>query len=158
MAEVFFELVRSACFWADLREFGFYLDVSNLHRLRELMEHVIPALLHVRIAQELLFENAHQPIKNAVVSGNPIRRERAGFKNASRCGVLLNPRVLNVSSWGPCVSPARKASIWWRVPGRMVVLGRDVAPVSGAGGRTPFGFGALCWSRQVARTRDEMWE
>lgn len=70
MAESFFELMRKECLRSDLREFGFYLEVPNLHRLRELMDHVIPALLHVESAQEVLFENAHQPLKNSVVNGN----------------------------------------------------------------------------------------
>lgn len=69
MAESFFELVRKAFLRADLQEFVF-LDVPNLHCLRELMDHVIPALLHVQNAEEVLFENAHQPLKNAVVRGN----------------------------------------------------------------------------------------
>lgn len=70
MAELFFDGVRVACLREDMSKFGFYLDVPNLHRLRELVDHVIPALLHVRHAQELLFENAHQTLKRAVVSGN----------------------------------------------------------------------------------------
>lgn len=70
LAERFFSGVRAACMREDMAKFGFYLDVPNLHRLRELVDHVIPALLHVRHAQELLFENAHQTLKRAVVSGN----------------------------------------------------------------------------------------
>lgn len=69
-AEVFFGLVQEACLRADLKAFGMHLDVPNLHRLRELVDHVIPALLHVRHAQELLFENAHQQLKRGVVTGN----------------------------------------------------------------------------------------
>lgn len=69
-AEGFFRLLQEACLRVDLKAFGRHLDVSNLHRLRELVDHVIPALLHVRHAQELLFENAHQPLKRAVVTGN----------------------------------------------------------------------------------------
>lgn len=69
-AEVFFDLVQAACLRADLRAFGMRLDVPNLHRLRELVDHVIPALLHVRHAQELLFENAHQPLKRGMITGN----------------------------------------------------------------------------------------
>lgn len=70
LAEVFFSGVQAACLRDDMSSFGFYLDVPNLHRLRELIDHVIPALLHIRHAQELLFENAHQLLKRAVVSGN----------------------------------------------------------------------------------------
>lgn len=69
-AERFFSLVQDACLRTDFKSFGLWLDVPNLHRLRELVDHVIPALLHVRHAQELLFENAHQPLKRAVLSGN----------------------------------------------------------------------------------------
>lgn len=69
-AEVFFGFVQEACLRADLKAFGMHLDVPNLHRLRELVDHVIPALLHVRHAQELLFENAHQQLKRGVVTGN----------------------------------------------------------------------------------------
>lgn len=70
LAEEFFSYVRAACLRDDMSAFGFTLDVPNLRRLRELVDHVIPALLHVRHAQELLFESAHQPLKRAVVSGN----------------------------------------------------------------------------------------
>lgn len=69
-AKLFFGLVQEACLRVDLKAFGMHLDVPNLHRLRELVDHVIPALLHVRHAQELLFENAHQPLKRGVVTGN----------------------------------------------------------------------------------------
>lgn len=77
LAEDFFSHVRAACLRDDMAAFGFSLDVPNLHRRRELVDHVIPALLHVRHAQELLFENAHQQLKRAVVSGN-------GHDDASR--------------------------------------------------------------------------
>lgn len=70
MAESFFELVRGACLRADLSVFGLYLDVPNHHRLRELVDHVTPALLHVRQAQEQIFETSHQPLKCAVLTGN----------------------------------------------------------------------------------------
>lgn len=70
LAESFLDLVRAACLRADLAAFGFYLDVPNLHRVRELFDHVVPALLHVRHVQELLFEDAHQPLKRSVVTGN----------------------------------------------------------------------------------------
>lgn len=72
-AEVLFELVQKACLRADLKAFGMHLDVPNLHRLRELVHHVIPALLRVRHAQELLFENAHQPRKRSIIIGNGTR-------------------------------------------------------------------------------------
>lgn len=73
MAEAVFSLVRAECVRRDLAIFRYYLDVPDLHRLRELVDHVIPALLHVRHhvydAQEHLFENAHKPLKSAAVSG-----------------------------------------------------------------------------------------
>lgn len=69
-ANEFFALVRQACLRVDMAAFGKLLDVPNLHRLRELLDHVLPALLHIRHAQELLFENAHQQLKRAVVTGN----------------------------------------------------------------------------------------
>jgi len=69
-AEVFLSLVRASCLRPDMANFGLYLDVPNIHRLQELVKYVIPALLDVRHAQELLFENAHQPLKKALVTGN----------------------------------------------------------------------------------------
>ena len=70
LADVFFERVDSACRCTDTEAFGFRLDVPNLHRLRELVEFVLPFVGHVRHLQELLFENAHQPLKRAVVTGS----------------------------------------------------------------------------------------
>lgn len=77
LAEKFFTQVNAACLRPELAVFGTYLDVPNTHRLRELVEHVVPALLHVRQAQELLFENSHQLLKRALVSGD-------GHDDASR--------------------------------------------------------------------------
>lgn len=72
MAGKCFTLAQAACVRSDpaVRAFGMLLDTPNLQRLRELADHVIPALLHGRHAQELLFENANQPLKRAVLSGN----------------------------------------------------------------------------------------
>lgn len=69
-AEAFFHVVRTACLRADMEIFGALLDMPILQRLRELVEHLIPALLHMRHAQELLIENANQQLKRVVVSGN----------------------------------------------------------------------------------------
>lgn len=71
-AERFFELVCAACLREDaaVRAFGMMLDTPNLHRLRELVDHVLPAPRHLRHSQELLLEIAHQPLKRAVLSGN----------------------------------------------------------------------------------------
>ena len=46
------------------------LDKPNLHRLLELYNHTIPAFGHVRHFMELVFENAHQPLKRCIVRGN----------------------------------------------------------------------------------------
>lgn len=54
-AEKFFTQVNAACLRHELAAFGTYRDVPNTHRLRELVDHVIPALFHVRHAQKLLF-------------------------------------------------------------------------------------------------------
>lgn len=70
LGEVFFALVRKACLRSDTAALGRCVDKPNLHRLREVLDHVVPALQHVRHAQELLFENAHQPVKRAITSGN----------------------------------------------------------------------------------------
>lgn len=70
LGDVFFALVRKACLRSDSAALGRCVDKPNLHRLREVLDHVVPALQHVRHAQELLFENAHQPVKRAITSGN----------------------------------------------------------------------------------------
>lgn len=117
-AEVFFELVQEACLRADLKAFGMRLDVPNLHRLRELVDHVIPALLHVRHAQELLFENAHQPLKRSVVTGNgheDSTRALTRYRQAELSArLLLDPAVFSVpDAWAAhsgvraCLSKAR---------------------------------------------------
>lgn len=96
----FFRLVCAACLRGDTAAFGRAVDVPNLHRLRELLDHAVPALRHVRHAQELLFENAHQPLKRAIVTGNG--RDDAGralerFRQcelASR--ILLEPAFFGI--------------------------------------------------------------
>lgn len=70
LGDEFFRLVCAACLRADTAALGRAVDKPNLHRLRELLDHVVPALRHVRHAQELLFENAHQPVKRAITTGN----------------------------------------------------------------------------------------
>lgn len=99
-AEVFFDLVQEACLRVDLKAFGMHLDVPNLHRLRELVDHVIPALLHVRHAQELLFENAHQPLKRGVVTGNgqaDATRALTRYRQAELAARLrLDPNVFSL--------------------------------------------------------------
>lgn len=59
-AERFFSYFHAACLYeaAAVKAFGMMLDTRNLHRVRELVDHVIPALLHIRHAQKELFENA----------------------------------------------------------------------------------------------------
>lgn len=70
LAESFFRPVRAACMQESIAPLGFYQDLPNLHRHRQLVEYVIPALLHVRHVLELSFEKAHQQLKRAVVTGN----------------------------------------------------------------------------------------
>lgn len=117
-AEALFGLVQQACLRADLRAFGMRLDVPNLHRLRELVDHVIPALLHVRHAQELLFENAHQPLKRGAVTGNgreDATRALTRYRQAELAArLLLDARVFSVPhEWAlhagvrACLSQAR---------------------------------------------------
>lgn len=126
-AEVFFVLVQEACLRADLKAFGMRLDVPNLHRLRELVDHVIPALLHVHHTQELLFENAHQPLKRGVVTGNgheDSTRALSRYRQAELAARLrLEPSVFLVpDDWTlhagvrACLSRAR--SLWSEDGGR----------------------------------------
>lgn len=49
------------------------LDKPNLQRLLELYKHTIPAFGHVRHFMELVFENAHQPLKRCILRGNQQR-------------------------------------------------------------------------------------
>lgn len=115
-AEEFFSLVRSACLRADMAGFGAMLDAPNLHRLRELMDHVIPALLHVRHAQELLFENAHQQLKRAVVSSN-------GHEDAARA--LSRYLLAEVASrMKACPSVFALPDDWLEHPGVRACLSR----------------------------------
>ena len=46
------------------------LDKPNLHRLLELYKHSIPAMGHARHFSELVFECAHQPLKQAIANSN----------------------------------------------------------------------------------------
>lgn len=55
LAESFFRLVRSACMRERIAAFCFYVDLPNLRRHKELVEYVIPDLLHDRHVQELSF-------------------------------------------------------------------------------------------------------
>ena len=47
-----------------------HLDKPNVHRLLELYVHTIPAFGHVRHVQELIFESAHQPLKQGLRRSN----------------------------------------------------------------------------------------
>lgn len=85
LGEVFFALVRSACLRSDTAALGRCVDKPNLHRLREVLDHVVPALQHVRHAQELLFENAHQPVKRAITSGNGWDDAGRAMERARQC-------------------------------------------------------------------------
>lgn len=66
----FFKPVCSTCLRGDTAALGRSVDKPNLHRLRELLDHAVPALQYIRHAQELLFENAHEPVKRAITTGN----------------------------------------------------------------------------------------
>lgn len=130
-AEEFFSLVHAACLREDaaVKAFGMMLDTPNLHRLRELVDHVIPALLHIRHAQELLFENAHQPLKRAVLSGNgraDARRAMARYVHDELAARLrldftffqVPPAWIGHAGVSSCLSHARplwsKAGAVWR--------------------------------------------
>ena len=95
LGDHFFSLVVAACLRGDTAAFGRRVDVPNLHRLGDLLDHVIPLLLHIRHVQELLFENAHHPIKRAIGTGNGRNEAERGLerirqgKLASR--ILLEP-------------------------------------------------------------------
>lgn len=45
-------------------------DKPNLHRMIELCEIAVPALLHCRELMELVFESAHQPLKKFIARIN----------------------------------------------------------------------------------------
>lgn len=70
LGEQLFRLVCAACLRSDTAALGRAVDKPNLHRLREVRDHVILALQHIRHAQELLFENAYQPVKRTITTGN----------------------------------------------------------------------------------------
>ena len=99
LGDHFFSLVVAACLRGDTAAFGRSVDVPNLHRLRELLEHVIPLLLHVRHVQELLFENAHQPIKRAIVTGNGRNEAERGLERI-RQGELASRILLERLHFG----------------------------------------------------------
>lgn len=155
-AEVFFEPVQEACLRADLKAFGMRLDVPNLHRLRELVDHVIPALLHVRHAQELLFENAHQPLKRSVVTGNghdDSMRALTRYRQAELSArLLLDPAVFSVpDAWAShagvraCLSKARR--LWSEDPGQWRCCGGVLDDA-----RLPDAANRLATARRAART------
>lgn len=93
LGDKFFRLVCAACLRGDTAAFGRAVDVPNLHRLREVLDHVIPALHHVRHAQELLFENAHQPLKRAVVTGNGWDDAGRALERARQCELASRLRL-----------------------------------------------------------------
>lgn len=142
LAERFLSLVQDACLRTDFKAFGMWLDVPNLHRLRELVDHVIPALLHVRHAQELLFENAHQPLKRAVLSGNgrgdASRALKRYLQAELSARLLLHPRFFGVpDEWvghagvHACLTRARP--LWSRESGAWKCSGAilDVSTIPG---------------------------
>jgi len=98
----FFRLVCAACLRGDTAAFGHHLDVPNLHRLRELLEFVVPAILHLRHIQELLFENAHQPSKRAVVTGNGHDDAGRAFERTQQAEFIsrlaLQPSFFNIDN------------------------------------------------------------
>jgi len=69
-ADAFISAVVAACLRPDCIFFAGIIDVPNLHRLREVLNFSIPAMLHVRHSQELAFERAHQFIMRAMRRGN----------------------------------------------------------------------------------------
>lgn len=81
----FIPLLCAACLRGDTAAFGRAVNVPNLHRLREPLDHAIPALHHVRHAQELMFEKALQPLKRAIITGSG--RDDAGraLERARQC-------------------------------------------------------------------------
>lgn len=130
-AERFFLLIQAACLREDaaVMAFGMMLDTLNLHRLREVVGHVISALLRIRNAQELLVENAHQPLKRAVLSGNGRADARRAMKRYVHQElvprIVLDFRFFHIPcDWikhagvSACLSHARKlwsqASAVWR--------------------------------------------
>lgn len=70
LSDAFISAVVAACLRSDCTFFAKTIDVPNLHRLREVVAHSIPAMLHVRHSLELAFESAHQFIKRAMRRGN----------------------------------------------------------------------------------------
>lgn len=100
-AEELFYRVRDACLRADLKALGMWSEVPNLHRLRKLVNNVIPALLHVRQAQELLFENAHQALKRAVVSGNGRDDALRAMKRYQQTDLAARRSLQHAFFWNP---------------------------------------------------------
>lgn len=130
-AERFFSLIQAAFLREDaaVMAFGMMLDTPNPHRLSEVVGHVISASLRIRNAQELLIENAHQPLKRAILSG--IDRADAGRAMKRYVHEELAPRIvldfrffhipcdwIEHAGVSACLSHARKlwiqASAVWR--------------------------------------------
>lgn len=93
LSDAFLSLVRSACLRSDTAALGRRVEKPNLHRLREVLDHVVPALQHVRHAQELLFENAHQPVKRAITSGNGWDDAGRAMERARQCELASRLKV-----------------------------------------------------------------
>eukprot|EP00168_Porphyra_purpurea_P014666 TRINITY_DN4270_c0_g1_i1.p1 TRINITY_DN4270_c0_g1~~TRINITY_DN4270_c0_g1_i1.p1 ORF type:complete len:295 (+),score=3.93 TRINITY_DN4270_c0_g1_i1:1070-1954(+) len=64
---------------AGLRSFRVCLDKPNLCRSREVFFFVLPHFLYIRHVRELFFESAHQPLKQAALSGNGHDDARRAF-------------------------------------------------------------------------------
>lgn len=66
----FIDACRLVCLRPEGHPIMSFVDVSNLHRVREMAEGACAALGHVRHFSELSIESAHQPVKSAILGGN----------------------------------------------------------------------------------------
>jgi len=78
-ASAFLAFVDTSMRRRDCVPFVSCLDKPNLHRLREVYSFVLPRFLHIRHVRELFFESAHQPLKQAALSGNGHDDARRAF-------------------------------------------------------------------------------
>lgn len=85
LGDAFYALVHSAILRSEEAALGRCAYKPSLQGLREVLDHVVPALQNVRHAQELLFENAHRPVKRATKNGNGQDSAERAMERVRQC-------------------------------------------------------------------------
>jgi len=66
----FLAAFRAMCLRPDCAVILEVVDVPNIHRMSEVVQHTLPVMGHVRDTMEMLFEGTHKEAKHAIRTGN----------------------------------------------------------------------------------------